>query len=122
MRTAGFQRGVLARYAKAIKRTWSDEIERLQHWSPRDAEMLKPLKRALVRIGYGAETDRARVAEALFRVRDELGVRTLVVSHDLDGLGGWAEEIVVLERGAVVARGGPAELLEVDPEAVRLRR
>jgi len=53
---------VLARYAKAIKRTWSDEVERLQHWSPRDAEMLKPLKRALVRIGYGAEADRARLA------------------------------------------------------------
>ena len=31
----------------------------------RDAEMLKSLKRALVRIGYGAEADRARVAEAL---------------------------------------------------------
>jgi stearoyl-CoA desaturase (delta-9 desaturase) len=27
--------------------------------------MLKSLKRALVRIGYGAEADRARVAEAL---------------------------------------------------------
>jgi len=56
---------VLARYGKALKRTWSDEVERLQHWSPRDAELLKSLKRALVRIGYGAETDRARVAEAL---------------------------------------------------------
>jgi stearoyl-CoA desaturase (delta-9 desaturase) len=56
---------VLARYAKAVKRTWSDEVERLQHWSPRDAELLKSLKRALVRIGYGSEADRARVAEAL---------------------------------------------------------
>jgi stearoyl-CoA desaturase (delta-9 desaturase) len=56
---------VLARYAKAIKRTWRDEVERLQHWSPRDAELLKSLKRALVRIGYGSETDRTRVAEAL---------------------------------------------------------
>ena len=56
---------VLARYAKAIKRTWSDEVERLQHWSPRDAEMLKSLKRALVRIGYGPDVDHARVAEAL---------------------------------------------------------
>ena len=56
---------VLARYGKAIKRTWSDEVERLQRWSPRDAELLKSLKRALVRIGYGAEIDRARVAEAL---------------------------------------------------------
>jgi stearoyl-CoA desaturase (delta-9 desaturase) len=56
---------VLARYATALKRTWSDEVQRLQHWSPRDAELLKSLKRALVRIGYGAEADRARVAEAL---------------------------------------------------------
>ncbi|HEX9183464.1 MAG TPA: fatty acid desaturase [Burkholderiales bacterium] len=56
---------VLARYGQALKRTWSDEVERLQRWSPRDAELLKPLKRALVRIGYGAETDRVRVAEAL---------------------------------------------------------
>ena len=65
---------------------------------------------------------RERVAEALFRVRDELRVRVVVVSHDLDGLGAWAEEIVVLERGRVVARGLPGELLEADPEALRLRR
>jgi molybdate transport system ATP-binding protein len=64
---------------------------------------------------------RARVTEALFRVRDELGVRSLAVSHDLDGLASWAEEIVVLERGAVAARGRPEELLEPDPEAVRPR-
>ena len=56
---------VLASYAKAVKRTLRDEVERLQHWSPGDAALLKSLKRALVRIGYGAETDRARVAEAL---------------------------------------------------------
>ena len=56
---------VLARYTKAIKRTWRDEVEWLQHWSPRDAELLKSLKRALVRIGYGSETDRTRVVEAL---------------------------------------------------------
>jgi len=56
---------VLARYAKALKRTWRDEVERLQHWSPRDAELLKSLKRALVRIGYGPDVDHARVAEAL---------------------------------------------------------
>jgi len=64
---------------------------------------------------------RERVAEALFRVRDELGVRVVVVSHDLDGLGAWAEEIVHLERGAVVARGTPRDLLEPDPGAQRLR-
>jgi len=64
---------------------------------------------------------RQRVAEALFRVRDELGVRSVVVSHDLDGLGAWAEEIVVLERGAVAARGAPGEMLVPDAAAMRLR-
>jgi len=56
---------VLASYTKAVKRTLHAEVERLQRWSPRDAALLKSLKRALVRIGYGAETDRAKVAEAL---------------------------------------------------------
>ncbi|MGD9953117.1 MAG: transposase, partial [Burkholderiales bacterium] len=56
---------VLASYTKAVKRTLHAEVERLQHWSPSDAALLKSLKRALVRIGYGAETDRAKVAEAL---------------------------------------------------------
>ena len=56
---------VLASYATAVKRTLRDEVRRLQDWSPREAELLKSLKRALVRIGYGAETDHARVAEAL---------------------------------------------------------
>jgi stearoyl-CoA desaturase (Delta-9 desaturase) len=56
---------VLASYAKAVNRTLHVEVERLQHWSPSDAALLKSLKRALVRIGYGAETDRAKVAEAL---------------------------------------------------------
>jgi stearoyl-CoA desaturase (Delta-9 desaturase) len=56
---------VLASYAKAVNRTLHAEVERLQHWSPSDAALLKSLKRALVRIGYGAETDRAKVAEAL---------------------------------------------------------
>jgi len=65
---------------------------------------------------------RERVAETLFRLRDELAVRVVVVSHDLDGLGAWAEEIVVLERGAVTARGSAAEMLEPDDAALRLRR
>jgi molybdate transport system ATP-binding protein len=70
----------------------------------------------------GLDRDRReRVAQALFRVRDELGVRAIVVSHDLDGLHEWAEEIVVLQRGRVVRRGAAAELLERDPGAVRLR-
>jgi len=56
---------VLARYGKALRRTLSDEVERLSHWSPRDAALLKSLKRALVRVRQGSEAERARLAEAL---------------------------------------------------------
>ena len=37
---------VLSRYAKSIKQTYAAEMARLAHWSPSDAEMLRPLKRA----------------------------------------------------------------------------
>jgi stearoyl-CoA desaturase (delta-9 desaturase) len=56
---------VLARYGKALKRTLSDEVDRLGRWSPRDAELLKSLKRALVRVRQDSEAERARLAEAL---------------------------------------------------------
>jgi stearoyl-CoA desaturase (delta-9 desaturase) len=56
---------VLARYGKALKRTLSDEVERLGRWSPRDAALLKSLKRALVRVRQGSEAERVRLAEAL---------------------------------------------------------
>ena len=57
---------VLANYAKSVKHTWSDEVERLQRWSPQDAELLKSLKRALgasLRRG-GRPRARRRGAEA----------------------------------------------------------
>lgn len=63
---------------------------------------------------------RSRVAATLLRVRDELRIPTLCVSHDLQGLDHWAEEIVVLERGTIVDRGPASELLERDPDALRL--
>jgi len=56
---------VLSRYAQSLKRTYAEEIERLAHWSPRDAEMLKSLKRALLRGQELAEHERLRLAEAL---------------------------------------------------------
>jgi stearoyl-CoA desaturase (Delta-9 desaturase) len=36
---------VLSRYAKSVQRTYAEEVERLRHWSPRDAEVLRSLKR-----------------------------------------------------------------------------
>ena len=40
---------VLSRYAKSLRRTYADELARLSHWSPRDAEVLRSLKRACCR-------------------------------------------------------------------------
>ncbi len=64
---------------------------------------------------------RERVVAALLQLRAEVDVKTICVSHDLDGLGEWAEEILVLERGKVIARGPARELLEPDPRALRLK-
>ncbi|HVC12355.1 MAG TPA: fatty acid desaturase [Burkholderiales bacterium] len=56
---------VLSRYAKSVKRTYREELDRLKRWSPGDAEALKPLKRALLRMQKLSEAERARLAEAL---------------------------------------------------------
>jgi stearoyl-CoA desaturase (delta-9 desaturase) len=56
---------VLSRYAKSIRRTYVEEVERLRHWSPRDAEVLRSLKRVLLRGQAVAGAEGARLAEAL---------------------------------------------------------
>jgi stearoyl-CoA desaturase (delta-9 desaturase) len=56
---------VLSRYAKSLRRTYAEELERLHHWSPRDAEVLRSLKRALLRGQAAADGERVRLAEAL---------------------------------------------------------
>jgi stearoyl-CoA desaturase (delta-9 desaturase) len=56
---------VLSRYARSLKRTYSDEVDRLKHWSPRDAEVLRSLKRALLRGQAVAGAESTRLAEAL---------------------------------------------------------
>ena len=60
---------VLSRYAKSIRRTYAQEVDRLTHWSPRDAEVLRSLKRALLRGQALAGAERARLAEALKKSR-----------------------------------------------------
>ena len=52
-------------YAASLKRIYADEIERLRQWSPKDAEALKSLKRALLRMQQLSEAERARLAEVL---------------------------------------------------------
>ena len=56
---------VLSRYAKSLRCTYAEELERLRRWSPREAELLRSLKRALLRGQAVAGTERARLAEAL---------------------------------------------------------
>ena len=60
---------VLSRYAKALKRTLSEEVERLRQWSPRDAAVLKSIKRHLMRTQQPSEKERARLAEGLEKSR-----------------------------------------------------
>jgi stearoyl-CoA desaturase (delta-9 desaturase) len=55
---------VLSSYAKSVKKTYAEELARLKRWSPRDAEVLRSLRRALVR-GHALGPDTAHLAEAL---------------------------------------------------------
>ncbi len=53
---------------------------------------------------------RRRILPYLVRVREEFSVPTIHVSHDPTEMSLLAREISVLERGRVVARGGPEEV------------
>jgi stearoyl-CoA desaturase (delta-9 desaturase) len=56
---------VFSRYAKSVKHTYAEELERLKRWSPREAEMLRSLKRALLRGQQLAGAEGAKLSEAL---------------------------------------------------------
>jgi len=56
---------VLARYAKSLKQTYAHELERLRRWSPRDAEVLGSLRRALLRGQALAGAETHKLADAL---------------------------------------------------------
>jgi stearoyl-CoA desaturase (delta-9 desaturase) len=70
---------VLSRYAKSIKQIYAAEMARLAHWSPSDAEMLRPLKRALLRGQARAGAESARLGEALKKSR---ALATVVAMRD----------------------------------------
>ena len=72
---------VLSRYAKSLKQTYRAEVSRLKEWSPRDAELLRSLRRGLLRGQQAAGAESHKIAEALkhsraletaLRMRDEL--------------------------------------------------
>jgi stearoyl-CoA desaturase (delta-9 desaturase) len=73
---------VLARYAKSLKQTYAHELERLRRWSPSDAEVLKSLRRALLR--GQAKEHHPKVAEALDKSR-ALHI-ALAMRHELTAL------------------------------------
>jgi stearoyl-CoA desaturase (delta-9 desaturase) len=56
---------VLQRFARSLKRTYHEEIERLRHWSPQQAEALKPLKKYFSRLQGLTAIERTRLADAL---------------------------------------------------------
>src|SRR5882672_11032345 len=56
---------VFSRYAKSVKRTYAEELTRLKHWAPRDAEVLRSLKRVLLRGQQVAGAEGAKLTEAL---------------------------------------------------------
>jgi len=60
---------VLSRYTKSVKKTYAAELERLTHWSPSDAEVLRSLKRALLRGQALAGAESAKLGEALKKSR-----------------------------------------------------
>ncbi len=60
---------------------------------------------------------RRRLLGFLHRVREELTVPLLLVSHDPVEVQGLCDEVLVLRRGEVVARGTPRRIL-TDPELV----
>src|SRR4051812_25392448 len=75
---------VFSRYAKSVKRTYAEEVQRLKRWSPRDAEGLRSLKRALLRGQAAAGAESVRLAEALKNSRALATV--IAMRHELAAL------------------------------------
>jgi len=70
---------VFSRYAKSVRRTYAEEMQRLKRWSPRDAEVLRSLKRALLRGQAAAGAESARLAEAL---KNSRALATVIAMRD----------------------------------------
>ena len=61
---------------------------------------------------------RKRILPDLERVRDELGVPILYVTHDQDEVSRLADHVIVLNRGSVVRSGPPSRALGADPDGL----
>ena len=61
---------------------------------------------------------RRRILPYLERVRDELHLPIVYVSHDRDEVQRLADYVVILEAGRVTAAGNPSVLLGSNPESL----
>ncbi len=57
------------------------------------------------------EPRRRRIVPALQRVRDELGLPMVYVTHDRDEVAALADRVIVLDEGRVVGAGPPGDTL-----------
>lgn len=64
---------------------------------------------------------RREFLDLLVKLRSELGMAVLLISHDLSAVLGLADRLVVLDRGVVVEQG-PAALLSIEPSHPVTRR
>jgi ABC-type glutathione transport system ATPase component len=54
---------------------------------------------------------RAQVINLIIEAQEKLGLACIVVSHDLDMVARWADEIAVMDEGTIVERGSASEVL-----------
>ncbi len=63
------------------------------------------------------KTEVEELVTVIRTVRRELGVSVLVVEHDMNFVIGLADRITVLDHGAVIAEGSPADI-QADPRVI----
>jgi sulfate-transporting ATPase len=64
-----------------------------------------------------SETERAHIATVVRRLADDWGVGVLLIEHDVSFVLGVCDRVAVLEFGAKIADGTPAEV-RVDPRVI----
>ena len=59
-----------------------------------------------------AQTETEHLGPLLRQVQAETGCSIVIIEHDMPLLSGLCDELVALERGGVITRGRPHEVLE----------
>jgi branched-chain amino acid transport system ATP-binding protein len=129
MAIAGSLRGLGARKREADARV--DELlgfVNLQRWKETQVASLSHGSQRLVEIAAClsvdptlvlldeptaglAEADTARVMEVVRDLRDRLGLTVVFVEHNMRFVSSLADTVMVMDRGRVLLRGGPKEVL-----------